>query len=156
MRKRFQYTINYAGLTYDQEKAAAAPENAKEYFRKLTRTNPSAERLQSKAKKLLAKVRHVTDFWRCGDEGKEYCDVLIRELVDYVNRFNFYRFKNNLPDYMPYWAFELFSRFNNVIDWADRGGLCQKDFAYQVAVLYFHLSDEKEHGNGIYLCMVIV
>lgn len=39
-----------------------------------------------------------------------------------------------------------------MIDWADRGGLYQKDFVFSIAVLYYHLSDEKEHGDGIYLC----
>ena len=154
MGKRFKYTIHYGVKPVDDETADALPEKARAYFRKLTRTKPSAARLESKAKMLLTEVRHVIDYWRCGDEGKEYCDSLMRELVDFFNRFNFYRFKNNLPDYMPYWAFELFSRWNNVIDWADRGNLYQDDFVYNISVMYFHLSDEKEHGEGIYLCGV--
>ena len=154
MGKRFKYTIHYGVKPVDVETADAMPEKARVYFRKLARTNPSEKRLQSKAKKLLSDVRHVIDYWRCGDEGKEYCDSLMRELVDFFNRFNFYRFKNILPDYMPYWAFELFSRFSNVIDWADRGNLYQDDFVYNIAVLYYRLSDEQEHGNGIYLCGV--
>ena len=156
MGKRFKYTINYGVKPVDVETADALPTKARAYFRKLTRTNPSERRLQSKAKKLLSKVRRVTDYWRCGDEAKEYCDALMRELVDFFNRFNFYRFKNDQPDYMPYWAFELFSRFANVIDWADRGNLYQDDFIYNISVLYFRLSDEKEHGEGIYLCGVEV
>ena len=154
MGNRFKYTIHYGVKAVADETADALPERAKAYFRKLTRTNPSEKRLQSKAKKLLAKVRCVTDFWRRGDVAKEYCDSLTRELVAFFNRFNFYRFKNNAPDYMPYWAFEIFSRFSNVIDWADRGGVYQDDFVYNITVLYYRLSDEKEHGEGIYLCGV--
>ena len=156
MGNRFKYTIHYGVKPVDDETADALPEKARAYFRKLTRTNPSEKRLQSKAKKLLSKVRRVTDYWRCGDEAKEYCDALMRELVDFFNRFNFYRFKNNQPDYMPYWAFELFSRFSNVIDWADRGNLYQDDFVYNISVMYFHLSDEKVHGEGIYIWGVII
>lgn len=152
MGKRFKYTIHYGVKPVDDETADALPEKARAYFRKLTRTNPSEKRLQSKAKKLLSDVRHVIDYWRCGDEAKKFCDALMRELVDFFNRFNFYRFKNNAPDYMPYWAFEFFSRWNIVIDWADRGNLYQDDFVYNISVMYFHLSDEQEHGNGIYLC----
>ena len=154
MGKRFKYTIHYGVKSALYERVDELPEMARAYFRRLTRTNPSAARLESKAKKLLTDVRHVIDYWRCGDEGKAYCDRLMRELVDFFNRFNFYRFKNNQPDYMPYWAFELFSRFSNVIDWADRGNLYQDDFVYNITVLYYRLSDEKEHGEGIYLCRV--
>lgn len=154
MRKRFKYTIHYGVKSSTNESMDESPEMARAYFRKLTRTNPSEKRMHSKAKKLLSDVRHVIDYWRCGDEAKEYCDSLMRELVDFFNRFNFYRFKNDQPDYMPYWAFELFSRFANVIDWADGGNLYQDDFVYNIAVLYYRLSDEQEHGNGIYLCGV--
>ena len=154
MRKRFKYTIHYGVKSSTNESMDESPEKARAFFRKLARTNPSEKRLQSKAKKLLSDVRHVIDYWRCGDEAKEYCDSLMRELVDFFNRFNFYRFKNDQPDYMPYWAFELFSRFANVIDWADGGNLYQDDFVYNIAVLYYRLSDEQEHGNGIYLCGV--
>ena len=154
MGNGFKCTINYGVKLVDDKTAAAVPEKAKAYFRRLTRTNPSAERLEAKSKELLSKLRCVTDYWRRGDEGKEYCDSLMGELVDYLNRFNYYRFKNNLPDYMPYWAFELFSRLNNPIDWADRGERYQDDFVYNLAILYYHLSDEKEHSEGIYLCGV--
>ena len=159
MGKRFKYTIHYGVKSASYERVDELPEMAREYFRRLTRTNPSAARLESKAKMLLTEVRHVIDYWRCGDEGKEYCDSLMRELVDFFNRFNFYRFKNNLPDYMPYWAFELFSWWNIVIDWADRiewakKGVYQDDFVYNISVMHYRLSDEQEHGNGIYLCGV--
>ena len=159
MGKRFKYTIHYGVKPVDDETADALPEKARAYFRKLTRTNPSAARLESKAQKLLAKVRCVTDFWRRGDEAKTYCDRLMRDLVDFFNRFNFYRFKNNAPDYMPYWALQLFSACVSVIGWADtvdwkREGVYQDDFVYNIAELYYRLTDEKEHGEGIYLCGV--
>jgi len=155
MRKRFQYIINYTSSgSLNEERVDAMPESAKNYFRKLTLTNPSASRLRSRALKLYRMGADVYNHWFIEENVEEQCDGFLRELVDYLNRFIFYRFKNAAPDFMPRETVGLLLKVQSIID-------CSRnvnDYTLKVRrfciALLSHLLEESSSEMGIYLCGV--
>ena len=155
MAKRFQYTVNYKAFGVADEKCVSElPEKTKIYFRKLTRCNPSADRLRSKALKLLGKAHRVYADWFNDQNNEELCNAFIREFVDFLNRLIFYRFKNDARDFAPREVVGLLLKVQSFIDFnRNVNGYILKVRHLFIALLY-HLLEESEPGVGIYVCGV--
>ena len=103
MRKRFPYILDYRyeiDPAFGRE-AETFKQRAKAYFRKMTRRKLSEKRLCSDAEKLSQKCRSVYAQWLGGKDDRDACDNYIRDMIDYVNRFIYYRYITEKRDFMP-------------------------------------------------------
>ncbi|MBP5404375.1 MAG: hypothetical protein J6Y74_00250 [Clostridia bacterium] len=151
MKKKFEYDLFIGTKSLPKgEEGDAYDARVAAYFKRLARRNISPERWKAKEARIRSKCRDVIDAWRKGDIAEEAFKDYMRDAIDYFNEFNYYRFKNDLPDYMPLGTLRLLylmATLDDIKPFSEK----QKELWCAATYLYMHIQNEQMFMNGIYI-----
>ena len=152
MKKKFEYDffIGVRGSLPKGEEGDAYDARIDAYFKRLARRKISPDRWKEKEERIRRKCCRVIDAWRAGEIAEEAFADYMRDAMDYFNEFNYYRFKNNLPDYMPLGTLRLLylmATLDDVKPFSEK----QEELWCAATYLYMHIQMEQMFMNGIYI-----
>jgi len=113
MSANFQYMIYRK--QEDRESNADIPE-AQKYFAALNE-NETVSDLLALGDELSTRMDVVLSLWELNNKEDEKLENdFIYKLIDYINRFNYYKHKNGLSDYLHSQTFCLLLKLKNIAD----------------------------------------
>ena len=155
MKNRFEYIFVLGDMDiFPEGKRSPLPafeQRGREYFKRLPEQKTTLAELHKKEKQLRQiKNRLLAIWWENGDDpalAKEY----IRDAIDYVNSFNYYRFKKQAPDFLPVETLRVVLGIQSVADCPNYVGKHQEWVQDAAQAILEHLLNKGQHMMGVYL-----
>jgi len=151
MENDFSYFFEFGDIDSFPNDKEEFEQKGRDYFKKLSEQNHTIAELHEKEEALCTIKEQLLSLWWEDEDDPTLANNYIKKVIEYVNSFNYFRFINKTPDYLPVGTLRVVLGLQSVADCPNNVDEHQESIQEAARVILDLLLDEDEHNIGIYI-----